>query len=99
MMKMRMMKRITVMNNYDDDDCDDGLTHPSRSVARVNKSGLIENNNQCCVCFRTYEEDQYEETGFPWVKCACQRWVHEDCYSEVLTDKHGREVICPYCVK
>ena len=24
-------------------------------------------DNQCCVCFRTYEEDQIEETGFLWV--------------------------------
>ena len=55
-------------------------------------------SNVCCVCFRTYEEDQEEETGFSWIKCACQRWIHEDCYSEVVMDKHGRELICPYCV-
>ena len=45
-----------------------------------------------------YEEDQAEDTGFQWVKCVCQRWIHEDCITEVLTDKHGRELICPYCV-
>ncbi|XP_065895961.1 uncharacterized protein [Dysidea avara] len=55
-------------------------------------------DNQCCVCFRTYEEDQIEETGFLWVRCVCGRWVHEDCYSEVVMDKNGRELICPYCV-
>ena len=54
--------------------------------------------NQCCVCFRTYEEDLTEQTGFQWVQCVCKRWVHEDCYEEVLTDKNGRELICPYCV-
>ena len=34
-----------------------------------------------------------------WVQCVCKRWVHEDCYEEVLTDKNGRELICPYCVR
>ena len=56
-------------------------------------------NNQCCVCFRTYEEDQLEQTGLQWVQCVCKRWVHEDCYDELLTDKNGRELICPYCVR
>ena len=54
--------------------------------------------NQCCVCFRTYEEDQLEETGLLWVQCVCKRWIHEDYYEDVLTDKNGREIICPYRV-
>ena len=33
--------------------------------------------NQCCVCFRIYEEDVLEETKFNWIKCVCERWVHE----------------------
>jgi len=83
----------------DNGDDDDGLARPSRSAARVNKNDVMENNNWPMLCVvRMFEEDQYEETGFLWVKCAHQRWVHEDCYSEVLTDKHGRELICPYCV-
>ena len=56
-------------------------------------------DNQCCVCFRTYEEDQLEQTGLQWVQCVCKRWVHEDCYDEILTDKNGRELICPYCIR
>ena len=58
-----------------------------------------ESDNQCCVCFHTYEEDQLEQTGLQWVQCICKRWVHEDCYEEVLTNKNGRELICPYCVR
>ena len=81
--KLSKNRDHTRVTSNDEDD-DDGLAHPSRSAARINKSGLIENNNQCFVCFRMYEEDQHEETGFQWVKCACQRWVHEDCYSEVF---------------
>ena len=50
------------------------------------------------VCFLTYEEDQLEETGLLWVQCVCRRWIHEDCYEDVLTDKNGRELIYPYCV-
>ena len=45
---------------------------------------VTENNNQCCVCFCTYEKDQREQTGFLWVRCVCGHWVHEDCYSEVV---------------
>jgi len=30
------------------------------------------NDNQCCVCFCTYEQDQIEETGFTWVRCVCK---------------------------
>ena len=58
-------------------------------------SSHLFDNNVCCVCFRTYEVDLEEDT---WVKCVCQCWIHEDCYSEVVMDKHGRELICPYCV-
>ena len=69
-----------------------------RMVSEGSSSTLLDDSNVCCVCFRTYEEDQEEETGFLWVKCVCQRWIHEDCYSEVVMDKNGRELICPYCV-
>ena len=54
--------------------------------------------NQCCVCFRKYEEDVLEETELNWIKCVCERWVHEDCVNEIIMDKNGRELICPYCV-
>ena len=57
-----------------------------------------EMQNACCKCFRKYEEDLEEETRLLWVKCVCERWIHEDCYSEVVMDKQGRELICPYCV-
>jgi len=53
--------------------------------------------NQCCVCFCTYEEDLTEQTVFQWVQYVCKRLVHENCYEEVLTNKNGRE-LCPYCV-
>ena len=51
--------------------------------------------NQCSICFRTYEEDVLEETE---LSCVCKRWVHEDCVTEVVMDKNGRELLCPYCV-
>ena len=75
-------------------------TEPGESDVNVDMYRIqnTEFNNQCCVCFRTYEDDQLEQTGLQWVQCVCKRWVHEDCY-EVLTDKDGRELICPYCVR
>ena len=29
--------------------------------------------NQCCVCFRTYKDDMVEDTGLDWLQCACKR--------------------------
>lgn len=54
--------------------------------------------NQCCICFRTYEEDALEETKLSWLQCVYKRWVHEDCFTEVVMDKNVRELLCPYCV-
>ena len=34
------------------------------------------NDNECCVCFVAYDDDQ---SGKDWVACACGRWLHEDC--------------------
>ena len=78
-------KRQKISVNADDDD-----------DATIQGSEFDE--NQCCVCFRTYDEDQLEETGLLWVQCVCRRWIHEDCYENVLIDKNGRGLICPYCV-
>ena len=74
------------------------VTGQQNKVDTNSDSSTQQNNNQCCVCFRTYKEDQEEDTGFLWVQCVCQHWIHEDCYSEVVMDRHGRELICPYCV-
>jgi len=54
--------------------------------------GLTEDANQCCVCFEMYEADS------EWVQCVCKQWLHEDCYTEVVVDKYGRELLCPFCV-
>ena len=36
-------------------------------------------------CFCMYEEDLTEQIGFQWVQCVCKRWIHKDCYKQVLT--------------
>ena len=55
------------------------------------------NFNECCVCYRTFEEDQRECTGSEWLQCACTRWLHEDCVCDIEYDAEGRELLCPYC--
>jgi len=30
---------------------------------------------------------------FNWIECVCKKWVHEDCISEIVMDKNGRELI------
>ena len=73
---------------------------PTRAASRMNLEMVSTDldQNQCCMCFRTYEEDVLEETEFNWIKSVCERWVHEDCITEVVMDKNRRELICPYCV-
>ena len=44
-----------------------------------------------CVCFEFYDEDEETE----WVQCVCKRWLHKDCYTEVVVDKYVRELLCP----
>jgi len=42
-------------------------------------------SNQCYACFEFYDQD--EDTK--WVQHVCKRWLHEDCYSEIVVDKYG----------
>lgn len=54
--------------------------------------------NQCCVCFRTYEEDVVEDTGLDWLQCACKRWLHEECIDyDIGHDADGNDLLCPFC--
>ena len=55
-----------------------------------------EGENVCCVCFQCYQDDQEDSD---WVQCACKRWLHEDCITDVVHDVHGRELFCPYCCR
>ena len=54
--------------------------------------------NQCCVCFGTFQEDQELGTGFEWVECACKRWLHEICISDIEINSDGKELLCPSVV-
>ena len=62
----------------------------SRSTTMASNDG----QNECCVCFELYRGD--DETD-DWLQCACKRWLHEDCITDVVHDKFGRELLCPYC--
>ena len=49
-------------------------------------------SNQCCVYFEFYDEDEETE----WVQCVCKRWLHEDCYTEVVVDENYYALfVCP----
>ena len=68
--------------------------------ARVNERSLDAENidiNQCCVCYGTFQEDQELGYGFEWVVCACKRWLHEVCVSDIEIDADGKELLCPFC--
>ena len=52
------------------------------------------NSDICCVCYRTFEDDQREGSGLEWVQCVCGRWLHEECICEIDIDDQGRELLC-----
>ena len=52
-----------------------------------------EEDCECSFCYRKYSDD-----GGDWVRCACNRWVHESCVEDVLTDVNGDERFCPFCL-
>ena len=56
------------------------------------------NENVCCMCFVTFEEDTLEGTGAEWLPCPCGRWLHEDCAEDCIVDSDGNERYCPFCV-
>ena len=72
-------------------------TRKKRMTAAAKNDSTI-NPNECCVCFRTFQEDEIEKTGLEWVECVCMRWLHEDCIDYVTdVDVNGRELLCPFC--
>ena len=81
----------------DDEDASSSVPQrKKRKTASKNDDNI--NPKECCVCFRTFEDDEVEETGLEWVECACKRWLHEDCIdyaTNVAVD--GKELLCPYC--
>ena len=70
----------------------------NRTSVEETSGSSFNDSNECCVCFRTYEEDEEECTGLEWVQCVCTRWIHEECVSEIISDDQGRELLCPFCV-
>ena len=74
------------------------------SAAAATYSGTSENDlnaninsDVCCVCYRTFEDDQREGNGLEWVQCVCERWLHEECICDIDIDEQGRELFCPFC--
>jgi len=68
------------------------LTEAAASLESTSISS--DGQNECSVCFELYRSD--DETD-DWLQCACKRWLHEDCISNIVHDKFVRELLCPYC--
>lgn len=56
-------------------------------------------SNVCCMCFVNYEDDVLDGCGADWIECACGRWLHVDCAEDCITDRHGKNRYCPYCLE
>ena len=87
-------------HNVDEDTSFESVSLSQRKKRKTAaKNDDIIDPNQCCVCFRTFEEDEMQKTGMEWVECACKRWLHEDCidHDVINVDVDGKELLCPYC--
>jgi len=62
----------------------------------VDSEGIDE--DMCCICFGTYTDDVREQSGRDWIKCACSRWLHEDCVEDYKVDDSGEDRFCHYCL-
>ena len=69
----------------------------SAAAARSDTFDTTINSDVCCVCYRTFEDDQLEGNGLEWVQCVCGRWLHEECICDIDIDDQGRELFCPFC--
>ena len=59
----------------------------------VQQEPTTEDDSECeCTCYGAYCQDEEE-----WVRCACNRWLHERCMEEVFLDDQGQERFCPFC--
>ena len=59
------------------------------------------NTDECCICFRTFADDEREKIGleYTWIECVCTRWLHEDCIDyDIVVGSECKELLCPYCV-
>ena len=68
----------------------------ARKKRKVDKSEEAKEDADECVCsfcFGKYADDQ----GNDWIRCACSRWVHEECAEDVIVDAEGLERFCPFC--
>ena len=68
---------------------DDG--RPARKKLRFDVDSTVY-TDLCCVCFGSFDED--EGTGREWLKCSCERWIHEDC---VIPHSSSSDKLCPLC--
>ena len=58
------------------------------------KISEVIDKNQCCICYRSFADDEREETGLEWVECICTRWLHEECIDyDIEVDADGRELL------
>ena len=76
----------------------------TRSSAGANSSSSTtvststSSDSTCCECSRSYEEDVRHGTGAEWVRCACGRWLHEECIDSIDYDSSGKEKFCSYWI-
>ena len=65
----------------------------AKRMHMAEKEASMQTDNQCCVCFEEYEEEE------EWIQCTCcTRWLHRDCVIDIVQDANGLPRMCPYCL-
>ena len=95
-MLCRSSKRSKTSGSAQSDPC--GTSSPPSSSTTCISTVTSFSQDECCECLRTYIEDVNQGTGLEWVKCACGRWLHEECIDSVQQDLDGKERFCSNCI-
>jgi len=71
-------------------------THSTDTI--VAATGAGGDDNVCCECYATFEEDIAMGNQAEWTRCGCKRWMHVDCISEIVIHSDGSHRMCSNCV-
>ena len=68
-----------------------GSNQPSLDEGTARQDSADE-DCECVFCDECYCQD-----GKEWIRCACSRWVHEECVEDIHLDGDGQERFCLFC--
>ena len=89
-MRASRCKQLPVDSNKPTDNITEPPCKKPRRLLREACTEAID-ENRCSICYEQYSEGAINEDGCDWIKCACSRWLHEECAEDCVIDANGEE--------